>query len=61
VPVDVDIADRAAELRAGTKSLQMPDTLIVATADLDSEVALLLTGDRAVSRLKGLRCDVRLL
>jgi predicted nucleic acid-binding protein len=61
VPVDVEIADRAAELRAGTKSLQMPDALIVATADLDSEVDLLLTGDRAVAKLEGLRCDARLL
>jgi len=61
VPVDVEIADRASELRAGTRSLQMPDALIVATAELDPEVDTLLTGDRAVGKLRGLDCHVRLL
>jgi predicted nucleic acid-binding protein len=61
VPVGIDIADRASELRAGTRSLRMPDALIVATAELDSEVDSLLTGDRAVGKLRGLGCDVQLL
>jgi predicted nucleic acid-binding protein len=61
VPVDVEIADRAAELRAGAKALRMPDALIVATAELDPEVDLLLTGDHGVAKLRGLRCDVQLL
>jgi predicted nucleic acid-binding protein len=61
VPVDVEIADRAAELRAGTRSLRMPDALIVATAELDPEADVLLTGDRQVAKLRGLGCDVRLL
>lgn len=61
VPVDIEIADRASELRAGAKSLQMPDALIVATAELAPEVNALLTGDRAVAKLRGLRCDIRLL
>jgi predicted nucleic acid-binding protein len=61
VPVDVEVADRAAELRAAASSLRMPDALIVATAELTPEVDTLLTGDRAVAKLRGLRCDVRLL
>lgn len=61
LPVDVDVADYAAHLRARTKSLAMPDALIVANAELDSEVELLVSGDRRVARLKGLDCPVRLL
>jgi predicted nucleic acid-binding protein len=61
VPVDVEIADRAAELRAGAKALQMPDALVVATAELDPEVDSLLSGDRDVAKLRGLRCAVQLL
>ena len=61
VPVDVDVADRAAELRAGAKALRMPDALIVATAELDPEVETLVTGDRELAKLRGLRCAVQLL
>jgi predicted nucleic acid-binding protein len=61
VPVDVEIADRAAELRAEARALRMPDALIVATAELDSEVGLLLTGDHGVAKLRALRCEVQLL
>lgn len=60
-PVDVDVADYAAHLRARAKSLSMPDALIVATAELDPEVGLLVSGDRGVAKLKGLDCPVRLL
>ena len=61
VPVEVEIADRASELRAKAKALRMPDALIVATAELDPEVDSLLTGDGEIAKLPGLRCDVRLL
>jgi predicted nucleic acid-binding protein len=60
VPVDVEIADRAAELQAQARGLQMPDALIVATAELDPEVGSLVSGDRNVAKLRGLRCDVQL-
>jgi predicted nucleic acid-binding protein len=59
VPVDVEVSDRASELRAGARSLQMPDALIVATAELAPEVDVLLTGDRAVAKLRGLRCGIQ--
>jgi predicted nucleic acid-binding protein len=61
IPVNVAIADRAAGLRAAERSLRMPDALIVATADLDPELDLLLTGDQPVGKLNNLRCDVQLL
>ena len=61
LPVDVAIADRAAGLRAAAKALQMPDALIVASAELDPQVDLLLSGDRDVAKLKGLDCPVDLL
>jgi predicted nucleic acid-binding protein len=61
LPVDVAIADRAASLRAGAKALQMPDALIAASAELDPQVDLLLSGDRDVAKLKGLDCPVDLL
>lgn len=61
LPADVAVADRAAALRAGSKSLAMPDALIVATAELDPEIRLLVSGDRRVGKLKGLGCPVLLL
>lgn len=61
LPVDVRIAERAAELRSCVTSLRMPDALILATADSEAEVDLILTGDRQASRIPGLRCQVRLL
>ena len=42
-PVDIAVAERAAELRAQT-SLKMPDALILATADVH-QVDLVETGD----------------
>ncbi len=59
--VDVEIADRAAELRARLKSLRMPDALILATADIAPEVELVLTGDQQMERISGLACRVQLL
>lgn len=59
--VDVGIADRAADLRAGSKALRMPDALILATAEIDPRVDLVLTGDTGLARVSGLECSVRLL
>jgi predicted nucleic acid-binding protein len=61
VPVSVEIADRAAELRARAIALKIPDALIVASAETEPEVDLLLSGDRDLAKLRGLRCKVRLL
>jgi len=59
VPVDTGIADSAAGLRASNRFLRMPDALIVATADSDPDVEILLTGDRQIGKLKGLDCEIR--
>jgi predicted nucleic acid-binding protein len=61
LPVDLAVADRAADLRSRFKSLRMPDALILATAETDPEVASILTGDRQLTKVSGLRCEVRLL
>jgi predicted nucleic acid-binding protein len=59
--VDVAVADRAATLRATAKALNMPDALVAAAAELDPDVQLLVSGDRDMTRLRGLGCPVHLL
>jgi len=61
LPVDKRVAACAAELRGERSSLAMPDALILATADLHSEVDTVLCADGEWPRVKGLRCDVELL
>ena len=61
LPVDVAVADKAADLRARFKSLRMPDALILATAERDPEVDLIVTGDQQLTKVSGLRVKVRLL
>lgn len=59
--VDMAVADKAADLRSRAKALRMPDALVVATAETQPDIDLIVTGDRQVDRLSGLRCEVRLL
>jgi hypothetical protein len=61
LPVDMDVADTAAHLRARRKSLRMPDAMILATAEIHPEVSLVLTGDREAAKVRGLTCKVQLL
>jgi predicted nucleic acid-binding protein len=61
VPVDVAIGDCAARLRAEAKSLAMPDALIVATAETNPEVELLVSGDGDVAKVNGLGCPLQLI
>lgn len=61
LPVDVAVAEVAAELRSRRKSLRMPDALILATAEIHPEVDLVVTGDRQVAKVSGLTFKVRLL
>jgi predicted nucleic acid-binding protein len=61
LPVDVAVADAAAELRSRRKSLRMPDALILATAEVQPGVDLVVTGDTQVAKVSGLNCKVRLL
>jgi predicted nucleic acid-binding protein len=61
IPVDVEVGDRAADLLARAKALKMPDALILASADTHPKVELLLSADRDLAKLRGLRCEVRLI
>ena len=61
LPVDVATAERAAELRAGQRSLRMPDALILAAADLHPETDALLTGDGGFATVEGVSCRIDLL
>lgn len=61
LPVDVAIADKAADLRSRFKSLRMPDALILATADLEPDVELIVTGDKQMAKVSGISCEVQLL
>jgi predicted nucleic acid-binding protein len=61
IPVDRAAADRAATLRAEHRSLRMPDALILASADLHSEVELVLCGDEEWPKVRELDCRVELL
>ncbi len=59
--VDIAIADRAADLRSRNKSLRMPDAMILATADNEPDVELVVTGDVTAAKVSDLRCRVQLL
>jgi predicted nucleic acid-binding protein len=61
LPVDVEVADIAADLRSRRKSLRMPDAMILATAEIQPEVDLIVTGDLRMTKLAGLNCKVKLL
>lgn len=56
IPVDEQVAERAAELRAERRSLRMPDALILATGDLYADVVV--TGDVRWSKVQGIDCAV---
>jgi predicted nucleic acid-binding protein len=61
LPIDLEAADRAAELRAQMRALRMPDALILATAETNADVDLFVTGDTKSAKVPGLRCQVELL
>jgi len=61
LPVDMTVADKAAEFRSHLKPLRMPDALILATAETNPDADLLVTGDAQAPKVPGLDCAVRLL
>jgi predicted nucleic acid-binding protein len=61
LPVDIIVADKAAEFRSRLKALRMPDALILATAEANADVDLVVTGDAQAPKVPGLNCGVRLL
>jgi predicted nucleic acid-binding protein len=61
LPVDRDVAARASKIRGARRSLPMPDALILATADLHSEIDTVLCADSDWLKVGGLDCRVELL
>jgi hypothetical protein len=51
LPVDREVAERAATLRGAKRSLRLPGALILATADLQ-QADVAITGDRRWSGVK---------
>jgi predicted nucleic acid-binding protein len=60
-PVDTEVADFAARLRAKHPFLRMPDALILATASVGPDTDLVITGDAGAAKVGELACEVRLL
>lgn len=61
LPVDLEVAALAADLRARVPSLRMPDALILATAETDPETELIVSGDARMAAVRDLSVEVRLL
>ena len=61
LPVDMAIADIAARLRVGNRTLRMPDALILATAEANPEIEMLVSGDATAAKIAKLSCTVHLL
>lgn len=61
LPVDREVAARAATLRGKRISLRMPDALILATADLHEDIDTIVGADDDWPKVKGLSCKVELL
>jgi predicted nucleic acid-binding protein len=61
LPVDTTVADKAAKFRSCLKPLRMPDALILATAETNPEVDLIVTGDVQAPKVTGLGCAIHLL
>ncbi|MHB8492529.1 MAG: PIN domain-containing protein [Solirubrobacteraceae bacterium] len=59
VPVDREVAERAAELRGARRSVRLPDALVLATADLYADV--LIGADAQWAKVKGLSCELHTL
>jgi len=60
IPVDGDVAEAAALLRARSK-LRMPDAIVLATAMVRSEITALITGDERIAKAAGSELELRML
>lgn len=61
LPVDMNVGEVAADLRSRRKSLRMPDAMILATAEIQPDVGLVVTGDLKATEVAGLGFKVQLL
>ncbi|ADB50705.1 type II toxin-antitoxin system VapC family toxin [Conexibacter woesei] len=55
-PVEEQVAERAAELRAANRALRTPDALILATGDLHADVVV--TGDAGWAKVRDVGCAI---
>lgn len=51
LPLDIEIAEVAAELRTASAALRLPDALILATAAVSGTAGILVTGDRRLANV----------
>ncbi|MDO8187854.1 PIN domain-containing protein [Conexibacter sp. JD483] len=56
LPVDVQVAERAAELRAANRALRTPDALVLATGELHADVVV--TGDKRWTTVRDVGCEI---
>jgi predicted nucleic acid-binding protein len=61
LPVNMNVGEVATDLRSRRKSLRMPDAMILATAEIQPDVGLVVTGDQKATEVAGLRFKVKLL
>jgi predicted nucleic acid-binding protein len=57
---DVGVANRAAELQV-PRRLKTPDALILATADVEPDVEMVICGDEKWAKIPGIRPNVKLI
>lgn len=60
LPVEEAVAQRAAALRGGRRSLRLPDALILATAEENKDVERVVCADAEWPKIDGLRCGIDL-
>ena len=56
LPVDEQVAERSAELRAANRGLRTPEALILATGDLHADVVV--TGDARWAKVSGVAAEI---
>jgi predicted nucleic acid-binding protein len=59
LPVDIAVADAAASIRSRHRSLRMPDALIAATAHVNVDAELVVTGDARLAGVSALDAEIR--
>jgi predicted nucleic acid-binding protein len=58
LPVEVQVAETAASLRARHAGLRMPDALILASAQIHPDVTTVISGDAQWAKLPGLDLQI---
>lgn len=61
LPLDVEIAEVAVEIRSASSSLRLPDALILATASVSRSACTFVTGDRRLASATAPHVQIHLL